>query len=432
MKNIYEFTRQKVINVAQTCEHLFVIYCFLALSGYLLFVFINPIVAIDPYHTDTQLRVLSIVLILMFLGLFVIKRVVEIPIFLYYLFWFLVVTINQPFFFSFMVFKNNFDYLWSLNALLATGFLLIIFDWITALILLFIGAIGGWLLYYFTTDIIVYSEKLPIFTTSFISLLIYGALFSYRRKTQEEIRVALENLKLQSGAIAHEMRTPLANVMMMGVNLRQKMGLIEKAFVKKGPLDPDSQEDIKDVYDISQDLVETAKDSQNLINLLLANLKQDFDNIPRKVLSMRQSLEHTLQAFAFNPHEKNKVHINIENDFDFKGNRDLIMHIFFNLLKNSLYFIQAAGKGEIFITLRSDETCHKVIFKDTGPGIEKYRLSKLFTPFYSQRPHGTGIGLSFCKKAIESMGGTIKVASLFGEHTTFTLSFPKIKKVSVQ
>ena len=66
-----------------------------------------------------------------------------------------------------------------------------------------------------------------------------------------------------------------------------------------------------------------------------------------------------------------------------------------------------------------------------GPGIEKHRVPKLFTPFYSKRPHGTGIGLSFCKRAIEVMGGKIHVTSELGKNTTFIINLPNVEHYSL-
>ena len=126
-----------------------------------------------------------------------------------------------------------------------------------------------------------------------------------------------------------------------------------------------------------------------------------------------------MEKFAFRPEEEAKIHLNIKTDFTFQGNEELSTHIFFNLIKNSLYYIEVAGKGQIYITIQQG----KVIFKDTGTGIETHILKNLFTPFYSRRTHGTGLGLAFCKRAVESMNGKITVESEYGEHTTFVLEF---------
>ena len=70
----------------------------------------------------------------------------------------------------------------------------------------------------------------------------------------------------------------------------------------------------------------------------------------------------------------------------------------------------------------------KLEISDTGCGIKEENLVKLFMDFGKLDEHskinaqGTGLGLSICKKMIEKMGGTVKVDSIEGEGTTFTVS----------
>lgn len=66
-----------------------------------------------------------------------------------------------------------------------------------------------------------------------------------------------------------------------------------------------------------------------------------------------------------------------------------------------------------------------LIFKDTGKGISKENISHIFRKFYSRTKYGTGIGLSFCKMVMESLGGEIKCKSQEGKFTEFRLCFPK-------
>ena len=78
-------------------------------------------------------------------------------------------------------------------------------------------------------------------------------------------------------------------------------------------------------------------------------------------------------------------------------------------------------ENEKYIKIRID-------IQDTGVGIKKENLSKLFMDFGKLDEHskinaqGTGLGLSICKRMIEKMGGTVTVDSVEGEGTTFTVS----------
>ena len=65
---------------------------------------------------------------------------------------------------------------------------------------------------------------------------------------------------------------------------------------------------------------------------------------------------------------------------------------------------------------------------DTGPGIPRGVLGKLFDPFFSTKPRGTGLGLSICQTIMQEHAGAIEVASREGRGTTVLLDFPVEKR----
>ena len=84
--------------------------------------------------------------------------------------------------------------------------------------------------------------------------------------------------------------------------------------------------------------------------------------------------------------------------------------------------------GTLTICSRHDEENNSTIVtvNDTGCGIEKHALQKLFEPFYTTKPtgKGTGLGLYISFSIVEAMGGAITVDSEVNVGTTFTLTFP--------
>ena len=62
---------------------------------------------------------------------------------------------------------------------------------------------------------------------------------------------------------------------------------------------------------------------------------------------------------------------------------------------------------------------------DNGPGIDETVLQKMFSPFYTSKANGTGLGLPICKKLVDAHGGSIEVSSEAGRGAEFMLSFPK-------
>jgi signal transduction histidine kinase len=101
-------------------------------------------------------------------------------------------------------------------------------------------------------------------------------------------------------------------------------------------------------------------------------------------------------------------------------------------MKNAIYFVRKANKGEIFIeaiagksTDQNPNPMNYLYFKDTGPGIPEENLQHLFKAFFSRSQNGTGVGLSLCKSIMNEFGGNISCESVEGEFTKFVMEFPK-------
>jgi two-component system sensor histidine kinase HydH len=65
-----------------------------------------------------------------------------------------------------------------------------------------------------------------------------------------------------------------------------------------------------------------------------------------------------------------------------------------------------------------------LIINDTGGGIEKSDLLRIYDPYFTSKPAGTGLGLAVVQKIMEAYGGTINVESVSGKGTTVILEFP--------
>lgn len=98
-----------------------------------------------------------------------------------------------------------------------------------------------------------------------------------------------------------------------------------------------------------------------------------------------------------------------------------------NLIKNSLFFIKKKKSGKIVISLSETIDKYVISFKDTGYGIRKEFLPFIFDKGFSRRRYGRGVGLYFCKSALDKYGAKIKCESQFGEFTDFLIQFDKVK-----
>lgn len=142
--------------------------------------------------------------------------------------------------------------------------------------------------------------------------------------------------------------------------------------------------------------------------------------------SISACIAEALQRYPFAPDEREKVIWSPENssDFEFSGKKILMIHVIFNLLKNALYYLKVASKGEITIWSEPGAEYNMLHFKDTGTGIAPEILPHIFERFFSHTLHGTGIGLAFCKMVMQNFGGDISCKSVVGEFTEFNLKFP--------
>ena len=102
----------------------------------------------------------------------------------------------------------------------------------------------------------------------------------------------------------------------------------------------------------------------------------------------------------------------------------LQMHqVFYNITKNALEAMEKGGKLRIKTELKADAFV-EVSVSDTGSGISKEDIAKIFEPLFSTKIKGTGLGLSICASIIERHNGKIQVNSEVGKGTTFIVKLP--------
>ncbi len=104
-----------------------------------------------------------------------------------------------------------------------------------------------------------------------------------------------------------------------------------------------------------------------------------------------------------------------------------IKRAFVNIIKNA---VEAMPKGGTLTTKsrKSDDNL-EFVFSDTGVGISKKAMEKLWTPLFTTKAKGMGFGLAICKRIIEAHGGSISVKSVRGKGTTFTVAIPIKQKL---
>jgi signal transduction histidine kinase len=117
------------------------------------------------------------------------------------------------------------------------------------------------------------------------------------------------------------------------------------------------------------------------------------------------------------------IHVSLQKDIpDFKFDARQFKEILLNLTQNAMKAMEDGGELEIITSTMDDNVIIKVT--DTGKGIPEKNLEKIFTPFFSTKEGGLGLGLPIVQRIVESHQGKITCASKEGEGTSFEIAMP--------
>lgn len=106
------------------------------------------------------------------------------------------------------------------------------------------------------------------------------------------------------------------------------------------------------------------------------------------------------------------------------ADEQLISQVMINLVKNAVEALDQQESGEIELIGRENRTGQvEIVVRDNGPGIPPELMDEIFVPFFTTRENGSGIGLSLSRQIMRLHGGSLKVKSIPGKETSFTLGF---------
>jgi two-component system, CAI-1 autoinducer sensor kinase/phosphatase CqsS len=247
-----------------------------------------------------------------------------------------------------------------------------------------------------------------------VRTVLYNALSEFKT------RVALLSL---GGSIAHEVRNPLGAINLSlhqiedCINHKQQDGSVKL-----------KEEDVFRAQGMIDDAYTSIRRANQIINFILNDLKgrkpnkKDF-----AYLSTESIINKAVKEYGYShSNQKNKMVVGDIEDFIFRGDETLAIYILFNLIKNALHALKGNPQGTINISSKRNVDGFNVIYvTDNGTGIPSDKLESVFNSFFTLgKENGTGLGLSFCKRTMETFDGTISCTSELHQYTTFTLSFP--------
>lgn len=345
------------------------------------------------------------------------------------LYWYLTLLYSLPFFFVFMLLKNEGDTVWLLSTMAAIFLMILLLDWLNLILMSVLGAALGWLAYRFTTpgalSLSMFGEYMAVFGFAIVA----SSIFNYRSELLK--REKMEAIFAVGGHIAHELRTPLLSISAGAAGLKRYLpSLIESYRVARQsglPVPPIREAHFRELVPVLDRIEAETEYSNVIIDMLLTNSTTAMtDRNDFAVRSMADCVDKALARYPFKSEgERTKVIWPRENDFKFFGSELLTIHIIFNLLKNALYAIGVAGKGQVFVWMETGTENNRLHVKDTGTGISPEVLPHIFLPFYTngKSGKGAGMGLAFCRLVMEGLGGKIRCESKRGEYTEFVLVF---------
>lgn len=173
--------------------------------------------------------------------------------------------------------------------------------------------------------------------------------------------------------------------------------------------------------------LEEINDANNLIYEYVRSTRPPAPN--KQQVNIQKVLMEVIQK---SQKEATKIHCEIKyvkeqilpvQNIDVKQMKQVIL----NLIRNSMDAIQLSqnrGKGSIVLRTRLNEKTIEISVKDNGAGMEEGIVKRIFTPFFTTKEKGAGIGLSVCQMIVENHGGIMDVSSKLGEGTTFILILP--------
>ncbi|MDY5891982.1 MAG: ATP-binding protein, partial [Candidatus Onthovivens sp.] len=229
-------------------------------------------------------------------------------------------------------------------------------------------------------------------------------------KENEEVLNASKVRQEFTSNVSHELKTPLHVI-------SGYAELIKEGIVK----DSDVKEFGEKIYSEASRMSKLVEDIMKISKL---ESDKTFEKTELKLKNIVVAIVDSLMIEADKKNVKFKLSL---NDCSISGNYDSIYSLIFNLVDNAIKYNKTNGK----ITIKLQEVSNNVILsvKDTGIGIPKEDLDRIFERFYrvdksrSKESGGTGLGLAIVKHSLIVNNATIKVESELKKGSTFTVTF---------
>lgn len=267
--------------------------------------------------------------------------------------------------------------------------------------------------YISNTNVMFFSLLIGYFIV--ILLLSFSAIVIAER-TISPIREAFYKQKELIANASHELKTPLTVI-------NTNLSVLENNKTKTIESQNRWINNIIEQTNRMNRLIYQMLDLSKTESLLASETKQS--------IQLSELIEKLVMEFEVNAFEK-KIHVtsNIEENIVFNGNMENMIKLFTILIDNAIKYTQENGAIDLSLIQKKNKI--EFTIQNTGKGIEKENLGKVFQRFYKQDEsynqdsnHSFGLGLAIAKAIVDQLNGTITVTSEVNVHTTFVVKLPK-------
>lgn len=205
-----------------------------------------------------------------------------------------------------------------------------------------------------------------------------------------------------AGMVSHDLRNPLSGIKNASYYLRKK----------HSSLIGESGNEMLNVIDRS------VEQANNIIADLLDYSREI--HLELEEYSLKSLIDYALLSLKVPPSVKIVDHI--QNSPVIRVDAGKMERVFINLIKNAIEAMPNGGTLEIASAQIISDL--QITFADTGIGIPEEVLTKLFTPLFTTKSQGVGLGLAICKRIVEAHGGKMSVRSALNKGATFAINIP--------
>lgn len=346
-------------------------------------------------------------------------------------YWLLTMLYGLPFFFSYMLLRNDLSVVWSMSTMAALFLLvLVVYDWLMVIIIAAAGSLLAWAAFLLTADStlqpIDYLLQLPIY----LFVVVAGSIFNYTAHVVKEEKLNAYATVGQN--IAHELRTPLLGMKGAASALIAYLPALTEGYEKAREaglsvraIRPSRLQGLRDAATHINDEISYSNSIVDMLLMSAGKINVNLDD--NQLYGINEIIRNALERYPFrSKDEQRRVIWDQGQDFTVSAPKLLVTHILFNLIKNALHSTLAADKGLVHITSARGEKYNLLTVIDSGQGIAQEEIKQIFNHFHTSKSlgQGSGIGLAFCKMAMEEVGGHIECRSRPGEYAQFSLYFP--------